>query len=201
MAVISPDELDRSLQHGGDEPLVLDIRHEGDFEDWHIEGSAHVDVYDELQNDPGAAAEALGDLPEDREIVTVCAAGEVSQTATDVLLELGYDATTLVDGMGGWSRVHRSGALDADIDGTLVQVARPGTGCLSYVLVSHGEAAIFEASQYLSEYEAILAEHDAELVGVFGPFLLLIRRNVGPHRRPIRVRILAHRHSTSLAVG
>jgi glyoxylase-like metal-dependent hydrolase (beta-lactamase superfamily II) len=49
----------------------------------------------------------------------------------------------------------------------LLQVARPGTGCLSYVLVSEGEAAVFGASQYLAEYEAILDEYDAELVGVF----------------------------------
>jgi len=35
------------------------------------------------------------------------------------------------------------------------------------VLISDGEAAVFDPSHYLEEYEAIIDAHDAELVGVF----------------------------------
>ena len=84
-----------------------------------------------------------------------------------MLQELDYNAVTLTDGMNGWSRVHRHAEVPANLDGTLIQVARPGKGCLSHVLISAGEAALFDPSHYLAEYEAILDEYDAKLVGVF----------------------------------
>jgi glyoxylase-like metal-dependent hydrolase (beta-lactamase superfamily II) len=69
--------------------------------------------------------------------------------------------------MAGWNRVHGSAPVDVAVEGTLVQVARPGTGCLSHVLVSDGEAAVFDPSSYHEEYESILDAHGADLVGVF----------------------------------
>jgi glyoxylase-like metal-dependent hydrolase (beta-lactamase superfamily II) len=170
MAEISPTELSDRLRDGDDESedvLVLDIRHRDEYDEWHVPDSVNVDIYDELTDDPETAKDALEDLPADREIVTVCTAGIVSQTAAEVLREMGYDASTLTDGMNGWSRVHRSAPVPTDLEGTLVQVARPGKGCLSHVLISDGEAAVFDPSHYLEEYEAIIDAHDAELVGVF----------------------------------
>ena len=166
MSEITPTELDERLG-ADDSPFVLDIRHAEEFEDWHIPGSVNVDVYDELKNGSDGAKGALDDLPSDAEVVTVCAVGGVSQRATEVLSDLDYEARTLVDGMAGWSRVHRHAPVDADVDGTLVQVARPGKGCLSHVLVSGGEAAVFDPSQYVEAYEQVLDEYDADLVGVF----------------------------------
>ncbi len=167
MQELSPDALGEQLRNDEEGPLVLDIRHEAEFEEWHVPGSVNVDVYDELTGDPDRAKPALSELPEGSEIVTVCSEGVVSQTATDVLRELGYDAVTLADGMSGWSRVHRHAEVPVDLDGALVQIARPGKGCLSHVLVSDGEAAVFDPSHYLDEYDAVLDEYDAELVGVF----------------------------------
>ncbi|WP_049986170.1 MBL fold metallo-hydrolase [Halobellus rufus] len=166
MSEISPAELGERSRVD-DDVLVVDIRHEEEYDDWHIPDSVNVDVYDELADDRESARERLAALPEEKEIVTVCGAGIAAATATEILESTGYDARTLEDGMNGWSRVHRSAAVEADFDGTLVQVARPGKGCLSYVLVSDGDAAVFDPSHYLEEYEAILGEYDAELVGVF----------------------------------
>lgn len=167
MTDVDPDELSARLQADDDDVLVVDVRHESDYEEWHIPGSVNVDVYDELQEDTETAKDELADLPAEKEVVTVCAAGVVAETAADTLEEMGYDAATLADGMNGWSRVHRSAPVETDLDGTLVQVARPGKGCLSHVLVSEGEAAVFDPSHYLDEYDAILEEYDADLVGVF----------------------------------
>ena len=166
MQKLSPEALGEQLASGDRAPLVLDIRHEEEFEEWHIPGSVNVDVYDELVDDPEQATDALSDLPRDEQVVTVCTAGVVSQTATELLRDQDYDAVTLTDGMNGWSRVHRHAAVSVDLDGSLVQVARPGKGCLSHVLVSDGEAVVFDPSHYLDEYEAILDEYGAELVGV-----------------------------------
>ncbi|MFB6295821.1 MAG: rhodanese-like domain-containing protein [Halobacteriales archaeon] len=165
MAEVSPDAFDARLADS--DPLVLDIRPKAEYEEWKIPGSENVNVYEELKDDPEQAKDDLAALPEDEEIVTVCGAGVISDVATETLEEMGYDAKTLEDGMGGWSRVHRSAPVDIDIDGTLVQVTRPGKGCLSYVLVSDGEAAVFDPSQYSEEYDTILSEHDAELLGVY----------------------------------
>lgn len=166
MSTISPQTIVEQNRDDGD-ILLLDIRSADDFEDWHIPGSENIDVYDTLREDPDTAKAALQSLPKDKEIVTVCGIGIVSRTATDILHDMGYDASTLEDGMVGWSQVHLAAPVPIDIDGTLVQVARPGKGCLSYVLVSDGEAAVFDASQYIDEYDAILEEYGADLVGVF----------------------------------
>jgi glyoxylase-like metal-dependent hydrolase (beta-lactamase superfamily II) len=167
MSEIEPETLGKRLQTDENDLLVLDIRHEEEYEDWHIPDSRNVDVYDELDDDPDAAKAALADLSEGSEIVTVCGAGLIAETATDILQGMDYDAKTLEDGMNGWSRVHRHAPVPVDFEGNLIQAARPGKGCLSHVLISAGEAAVFDPSHYLAEYEAILADHDAELVGVF----------------------------------
>ena len=167
MSEISPEELGDRLQDDDDDLLVVDIRHEADFEEWHVPDSLNVSVYDQLADNPESARDALQNLPADREVATVCSAGVVAKTATRVLQEMGYDAKTVTDGMNGWSRVHRNATVPVDIDGTLVQVARPGKGCLSHVLVSDGDAVVFDPSHYLEQYENILDEHDADLIGVF----------------------------------
>ena len=167
MTEVTPEALANRLFEGTDRSLVLDIRHGDEYEDWHIPYSENIDVYDELEDDPETAKERLAELSADREIITVCAAGVISRDATVLLQELGYDAKTLIDGMNGWSRVHRAAPVEVPIDGTLLQVARPGKGCLSDILISDGEAAVFDPSHYHEEYEARIDEHGAELVGVF----------------------------------
>lgn len=167
MTEIRPTTLYRQLDAAGPDPYVLDVRPPDAFEEWHIPGSHNIDVFDELEDDPDAAAAKLADVPEDRPIVTVCAAGVRSREATALLRRRGHEARTLVDGMNGWSRVHTHAVVDVDLPGTLVQVARPGKGCLSHVLVSDGLAAVFDPSHDGAAYEAILEEHRATLVGVF----------------------------------
>lgn len=165
MATITPETLSDRLEHGDDDLLLLDIRHADAFEEWHISGSEHIDIYDELTSDPETATDALEHLPEEKEIVTVCGVGEVSAIATDVLQDLGYEATTLVDGMSGWGRVHLVAPIPVET-GQLLQVTRPGTGCLSYVVIADGEAAIIDPSQYTEHYENLVDAHDATLAAV-----------------------------------
>lgn len=165
MAAITAREVSARSEREDSDLLLVDVRRTDAFEEWHIPGSVHVDVYDELKDDPEAAVESLEAIPEDEEIVTVCRAGEVSATATEILRERGYDARTLVDGLRGWSRVHRTADVPIDA-GIVVQVARPGTGCLSYVLVSEGAAVVVDPSQYTEIYEAVLAEMGATLTAV-----------------------------------
>ncbi|MFB6222614.1 MAG: MBL fold metallo-hydrolase [Haloarcula sp.] len=166
MASISAKEVTERTRKGDENLHLLDIRHADEFDDWHMPDSENVAVYDILKENPEEAMDAFRDLPSDKEIVTVCGVGVVSATATDVLKDMGYDAKTLDDGLRGWSRVHHAARISVDIPGTLLQVARPGTGCLSYILLSRGEAAVIDPSQYVEEYQHHIEEQDASLTAV-----------------------------------
>lgn len=70
---------------------VLDIGTDDDYAQWAIPDSLHVNAYEALRNgQPGALADLA--FPSDRPVVTVCNAGQVSQTAADVLATRGFDA-------------------------------------------------------------------------------------------------------------
>lgn len=166
MPTISPEDVTTRHQQGDENLLLLDIRHADEFDDWHMPDSENIVVYDTLKETPEDAMDAFEGLPSGKEIVTVCGVGAVSATATDVLRDMGYDAKTLEDGLRGWSRVHQAAPLEIDISGTLIQVARPGTGCLSYVLLSDGQAAVIDPSQYIEEYWRVLDEQNATLTAV-----------------------------------
>ncbi|WP_227377955.1 MBL fold metallo-hydrolase [Haladaptatus halobius] len=165
MSEITPDAVSERLEQGDSNLVLLDIRPKDGFDDWHIPGSEHIDVYDDLKTDPGSATEALERLPQGAEIVTVCGVGKVSAVATDVLQEMGYEAITLADGMQGWGRVHRSAPIPIDT-GELIQVDRPGTGCLSYIFIADREAIIVDPSRYIDRYEAVLERYGARLTAV-----------------------------------
>lgn len=165
MTEITPEEVSEHLEYGNDDLLLLDIRHADAFEEWHIPGSENIDIYDELTSEPETATEALDHLPQNKEIVTVCGVGEVSDVATDVLRNMGYEAKTLIDGMSGWSRVHLAAPIPIETV-QLLQVARPGTGCLSYILISDGEAIVIDPSQYTEKYGQIVDAHGAALTAV-----------------------------------
>lgn len=148
-----------------DEVFLLDVRNEDDYEEWAIEGSRNVPVYDELlEGDFSGLRARIDDIPEDQEIVVICVAGITSTRAATYLREQGYDARVMTDGMDGWGRVHEV----HEVDGTegLTQVVRPGTGCVSYLVRDRGEAVVVDPSQYVEEYLALADEKDVEITGV-----------------------------------
>ena len=101
MGTIRPAELDERLDT--DAPLLLDIRPEASYRDRHIEGSRNVPVYEDLRSgDEAALRERLDEIPDDRDVVTICKQGIVAKRATRILADEGYDAATLAGGMSGW---------------------------------------------------------------------------------------------------
>ncbi|WP_423747313.1 rhodanese-like domain-containing protein (plasmid) [Haladaptatus sp. SPP-AMP-3] len=70
MSEITPEKLGQRLQANEDDLLVLDIRHEEDFDGWHIPDSTNLDVYDELTDNLDAAENVLADLSDEKEIVS-----------------------------------------------------------------------------------------------------------------------------------
>ncbi|WP_321167088.1 MULTISPECIES: rhodanese-like domain-containing protein [unclassified Halorubrum] len=87
---------------------MLDIRPESDYGRRAIDGSRNVPVYDDLRSgDDAQLRRRLDEIPDDREVVTVCKMGIVAKRATRVLDEAGYEASTLAGGISGWSGYQR----------------------------------------------------------------------------------------------
>lgn len=112
MSSIRPEELDARLgSPSGGEPFLLDIRPESAYESGAIDRSHNVPVYDDLRRgDASALRDRLGEIPADRDVVVVCKMGVVARRATRVLRDEGYEASTLLGGMSGWTG-YQNGSL------------------------------------------------------------------------------------------
>ncbi|UPV76924.1 MBL fold metallo-hydrolase (plasmid) [Halorussus limi] len=161
-----PSEVARRVREDDAEDLfVLDVRNKDDYEEWRIADSENVPIYDELlEYDYSGLEDNLDELPEDEEIAVVCVGGVTSARAAEFLREHGYDAKSVEDGMNGWGRVHREYEVD-DVDG-VVQIVRPGTGCVSYLVHDGDEALVVDPSQYVDQYLNAADDRDLDIVGV-----------------------------------
>lgn len=151
---ISVDAL-RDLLERREPVTVLDIRPTAQREEWSIPDSRHVDAYEALW---AGDADALSrvDLPTDRPVVTVCAAGNTSLIAADQLRRRGLKALSLHGGMRAWSLAWN--AADVSVPGSqaaVVQVRRTGKGCLSYLIGSAGAATVIDPSVDVGVYQQL----------------------------------------------
>ncbi len=76
--------------------FVLDVRQPEEFRAGHIAGATLIPL--------NKLGESLNKLPQDRDILCVCASGSRSSVATRQLNGAGYNAINLSGGMGGWQR-------------------------------------------------------------------------------------------------
>ncbi|WP_254538804.1 MBL fold metallo-hydrolase [Halomarina litorea] len=163
VASIDPGTLKRRIDDGA--PVqILDVRAESEFETWRIDGE-RVDVvnipYFELLD--GVSEEQLERIPDGDPTVVVCAKGGSSEYVAGHLLDAGFDAVNLERGMNGWARIYEYRELDADTDATVAQYQRPSSGCMTYMVVSDGEAAVFDplrafVDDYVQDARAMGAE-------------------------------------------
>ena len=167
-AEITVDELRAALD--AHQPLtVLDVRPADDRAEWTIPGSHHVDVYADLRRgDHASLASGVRELPRDRPIIAVCARGRTSMLAAKALETLGFDAFSLRGGMTAWTNAWNTAdvPLAGRADLTVVQVRRTGKGCLSYLLLSNGEAAVVDPSLDPAVYIKLAASRHCRIVAV-----------------------------------
>src|SRR5208283_3109119 len=95
MITISSERLLPRLE-SPDDVLVLDVRERDEFAQWRIPGAVNVPL-SELSS-------RIGEIPADREVVTVRAAGVRAARAAEVLASEGIEALVLAGGMGAWRR-------------------------------------------------------------------------------------------------
>ena len=162
---LTPADLKARIDDG-EQVTILDTRTEADFDEWHIDGPdveiANVPYYDFIGEE--VDQELLDRVPEGDPLVVLCAKGGASEYVAGELKQAGRDVVHLEDGMNGWARIYERHEITRyDGPGTLYQYQRPSSGCLAYLLVSEGEAAVVDplrefADRYLEDAEALGAE-------------------------------------------
>ena len=141
---ITPVRLKERMDRDQD-VFILDVRSEDNFEEWHIE-SENVEIgnYPYFQLLDGIPQDLLTDLPDDQKITVLCAKGGSSEMVAANLEANGFDVNHLEQGMKGWARIYEYTELDVDADATIAQYQRPSSGCLAYLVISNGEAAVID---------------------------------------------------------
>lgn len=128
--------------------FILDVRNEDAFVDWKIEGEniqyLNIPYFDLLDG----VEEIMNELPLDQDIVVVCAKEGSSIMIAEMIAEEGRTVHYLAGGMKAWSE-HLEPVKVGNLKdgGEVYQFVRIGKGCLSYMIVSNGEAAIVDATR------------------------------------------------------
>lgn len=88
-------ELNEKIKNGK-RPLVIDVRQPDEYRSGHIAGAKLIPL--------GELSRRMKELPQNREIVCVCASGNRSGAATRILVGAGLNAVNMKGGMLSWRR-------------------------------------------------------------------------------------------------
>lgn len=86
-----------TLIAGKDKVFLLDVRTPDEFKEEHIEGAIEIDFKERSFRD-----ECLKKLPKDKVIAVYCRSGFRSSTASNILLEEGFNVVNLKGGITAW---------------------------------------------------------------------------------------------------
>ena len=156
-----------------EELFLLDVRTEDAYQDWKIEGEnfsyLNVPYFDLLDG----VEEIVDQLPKDSAIAVVCAKGGSSQMVAEMLDDEGFENVYSVEGgMKAWSEhLEPIKVNDLKDGGELYQFVRIGKGCLSYMVVSDGEAAIIDSTRMTDVYVDFAKELGVKITNVFDTHL------------------------------
>lgn len=104
-------EVDVTIAGAAVDDVLLDVREPDEWYAGHAPGAVWVPLAD-LES-------ARFQLPMNRRIVVVCRSGVRSATATQVLLEWGFDAVNLAGGMLAWAQAGHPVVTDEGGSGTV----------------------------------------------------------------------------------
>lgn len=155
-----------------DELCILDVRNESDFNDWRIEGKnfEYLNVpYFELLD---GVDDIFGEIPTNKEVLVVCAKEGSSVMVAEMLSDAGLNVSYLKGGMKEWSE-HLEPVKIGNLNdgGEIYQFVRVGKGCLSYMVLSEGEAVVIDSSRMTSTYLEFAESKNAKITHVFDTHL------------------------------
>lgn len=147
--------------------FILDVRNESDFRDWKIEGKNfdYLNVpYFELIDGVDSIVDRL---PKDKDIVVVCAKGGSAAFVAEQLTEAGFDNVyTLAGGMQAWSEHLHQAKVYEDDQLKIYQFIRVGKGCLSYMVISGGEALVVDPLRFIDVYEQAAQQEGVKITHI-----------------------------------
>lgn len=154
------------------ELFILDVRNADAFADWKIDGHKfeYVNIpYFELLD---GVEDLLPQIPMNKDILVVCAKEGSSIMVAEMLAEAGLEVGYLEGGMKSWSmylQPIKVGELAGG--GELYQFVRLGKGCLSYMAISEGEAALIDAVRFTDVFTTFAEEKGVTIKHVFDTHL------------------------------
>ncbi|NWQ41288.1 MBL fold metallo-hydrolase [Bacillus sp. EB106-08-02-XG196] len=169
--VMSSKEVTRKVLNK-EELFILDVRNESDFQDWKIEGENfkyfNIPYFELLDGVEGI----MDKIPSDKEVLVVCAKEGSSIMIAEMLSAEGITVSYLKGGMKAWSE-HLEPVKVGDLKdgGEIYQFVRIGKGCLSYMVVSNGDAAIIDATRMTDIYLEFAESIAAKITHVFDTHL------------------------------
>ncbi|WP_277587495.1 MBL fold metallo-hydrolase [Psychrobacillus antarcticus] len=155
-----------------EELFILDVRNESDFNDWKIEGqniailnTPYFDLLDGVE-------EIMDSIPTNTDVLVVCAKEGSSIFVAEMLSDAGLSASYLKGGMKAWSEYLEPVKIgDLTNGGEIYQFVRLGKGCLSYMIVSDGEAAVIDSTRNPAIYVEFASTIGAKITHVFDTHL------------------------------
>lgn len=148
-----------------EEIFILDVRNEKDYNDWKIEGESveiiNIPYFDLLDG----VEEALDKLPDGKKLLVVCAKEGSSKFVAEQIVDAGRtNVHYLEGGMKAWSEYLEPVKIgDLKDGGSLYQFVRIGKGCLSYMVLSKGEAAVIDTLRMTGVFERFAKERGAQI--------------------------------------
>lgn len=148
-----------------EELFILDVRNETDYNDWKIEGDRidmiNIPYFDLLDG----VDEALDQIPDGKKLLVVCAKEGSSKFIAEQIVEAGRTHVHYLEGgMKAWSEYLEPVKIGELKDGgSLYQFVRIGKGCLSYMVVSNGEAAVIDTLRMTDVFEQFAKEQGAQI--------------------------------------
>lgn len=113
--------------------------------EWRIAESEHVDAYKPLNAGDFSILDDVR-IPENKTVVTVCAAGRTSLIASEALRKKGIKAYSLQGGMKAWNYAWSTAGVKLPNGVEVIQIRRAAKGILSYIVASANEAIVIDAS-------------------------------------------------------
>lgn len=148
--------------------LLLDVRNPEDFKESRVEGlytpeTINIPYYEFLEDEQ----KTLQRIPRDREIVALCNKGNSSDFVVEILKKNQIKAYNIEGGMIAWGNLYVTHLITESESCQIIQIDRPARGCLSYLLISHGEAAVIDPGRHIQFYQQLISSKKAKLKAVF----------------------------------
>lgn len=168
---ITTQELARMVDDSKHAPFILDVRAPDQFERWQIEGkirpeTVNIPYWTAIEEDDDTRSL----MPQDRDVVVVCAKGDSSDLVVDVL---GLSRMVNLDGgMDAWATTLVPHTLHDEGTAFMIQLDRIAKACLSYAIGERGaDMAVIDPAADIDTYLGISEEMQAPISHVFDTHL------------------------------